>query len=343
MVGKFLYEHITGNRSPQVHFSTEDESFYSGKRVLITGAGGSIGSQIAYNLSKVKGIQLDLMDRDENALHSLSLSLTDSALFELPNSVLADIRDSKRITKHFRERKPDFVIHCAALKHLSILERYPREAVLTNVIGTQNLLNASKENEVSYFLNISTDKAVYPVSMLGKTKRIAELLVIGMRSTGYQGYTSVRFGNVFNSKGSVIETFAHQMRNGVPITLTSAEVTRFFMHVDEAAVLALKALVINQEPIHILDMGEPVLLRDVIDRMQEQLSTSSPISITGMRPGEKLNESLIGASESSTHTSHSKIQAIRIGTQGIQGIDLDIPESDDEATRLVNKWISAFS
>ena len=312
------YEAITGNPSPTIYLDSRDYSFFNGKTILVTGAGGSIGSRIVNHLSKVPNIKLLAVDRDENALHSLSLAVSNSALFQETSYVLLDIRDKIGVERIFAESRPALVIHCAALKHLSVLERFPREAVMTNVLGTKNIVDNAIKYGVKTFLNVSTDKAVEPTSILGKTKRIAELVTIQARNNGYNGYTNVRFGNVFNSKGSVIETFTHQILNNAPITLTDSSMRRYFMHIDEAAALAIKSSIINAGPIHMLDMGSPVLLVDVISRIKAALNSTAEIVITGARQGEKLNEDLMNMFENSSITSDPKIRALISDQRGVE-------------------------
>ena len=312
------YEAITGNPSPTIDLDSSDYSFFNGKTILVTGAGGSIGSRIVNHLVKVPNIKLLAVDRDENALHSLSLAVSNSALFQETSYVLLDIRDKIGVERIFAESSPTLVIHCAALKHLSVLERFPREAVMTNVFGTKNLVDSAIKYGVKTFLNVSTDKAVEPTSILGKTKRIAELVTIQARNNGHNGYTNVRFGNVFNSKGSVIETFTHQILNNAPITLTDSSMRRYFMHIDEAAALAIKSSIINAGPIHMLDMGSPVLLVDVISRIKVALNSTAEIVITGARQGEKLNEDLMNIFENSSITSDPKIRALISDQRGVE-------------------------
>jgi FlaA1/EpsC-like NDP-sugar epimerase len=287
------YESILGRSVRPAFFNSPEINRLQQEKFLITGAGGSIGSKIVSLVSSLPGAKFLATDRDESSLHSLSLSLTTSALFDSDNFELLDIRDQQGIDECFSRFQPSTVIHAAALKHLSALERQPREAILTNVFGSANLLEAAVRHNVRSFINISTDKAASPTSVLGLTKHLAEIYTSKLRSEGYPGYTNCRFGNVFNSRGSVIETFFRQMQIGAPITLTEESVKRFFMHVDEAAYLTLKSLIINSGDVHIFRMGEAVLMIDIIRRMQKILSSESQILITGLRSGEKLNEILL--------------------------------------------------
>jgi len=330
MAIELKYEEITGNPTPIIGLEERDLAFLRDKTILVTGAGGSIGSRVMNQLAHVPDVNLIALDRDENALHSLSLAVSNTALFQEANYVLQDIRDKVGIDKLIKESNPSLIIHCAALKHLSVLERYPREAVLTNVLGTKNLLDSAVKYKTPGFLNVSTDKAAEPISVLGKTKRIAELLVIHHRLNGNSGFTNVRFGNVFNSKGSVIETFAHQILNGASITLTDPHMKRYFMHIDEAAALAIKSAVLNAGDIHILDMGKPILMTEIIERIQIVLNSNVDIQVTGARNGEKLNEDLMNSFENLEHTDISKIRVLASNQPGLYLKDsLDITNDAD--------------
>lgn len=333
------YEEITGNPTPIIGLDERDFTHLRGKTVLVTGAGGSIGSRITNQLAKVPDINLIASDRDENSLHSLSLAISNTALFQEANYVLQDIRDRVGVDRLIRDSNPALIIHCAALKHLSVLERFPREAVLTNVFGTKNLLDAAVRYQVPGFLNVSTDKAAEPISVLGKSKRIAELIVIKHRMNGNIGYTNVRFGNVFNSKGSVIETFAHQILNGVSITLTDPQMKRYFMHIDEAAALAIKSAVLNSGEIHILDMGEPILMTEIIKRIQIALNSQVETLITGARSGEKLNEDLMNSFENLEKTANSKIRVLASNQPGITLEDSVNVTNDAEALTFITKTL----
>jgi len=339
MTHELRYENITGNPAPTINLDQDDFKFLKGRTVLVTGAGGSIGSRIANHLAQVPDVKLLALDRDENSLHSLSLLISNTALFQEATYVLQGIRDKIGINRILQDSKPSLIIHCAALKHLSVLENHPREAVLTNVIGTRNLLDGAEKWNVPYFLNVSTDKAAEPTSILGKTKRIAELLVINHRNMGQKGFTNVRFGNVFNSKGSVIETFQHQILNGVSITLTDPGMMRYFMHIDEAAALAIKSSAINAGAIHILDMGEPIMMLEIIERLKIALNSEAKIEVTGARSGEKLNEDLMNEFESLGKTKNSKIRTLNAIHSGIKLDDALKIDSDLAAIDFINKTL----
>lgn len=291
------YENVLNRSLRTIPFSSSDIEALRNERVLITGAGGSIGSRIAVALSKIGGVDFLATDRDESALHSLSLKLSSTALFEGNGFLLLDIRDPVGANQIFEDYKPTLVIHAAALKHLSVLEKQPREALLTNVYGTLNILEIAKNSGVKKFVNISTDKAASPVSVLGRSKYLAELLTSHFKIREGVKYTSVRFGNVFGSRGSVIETFIGQIERRMPITLTHRDVSRYFMHPDEAAFLTIKSIFIESGDVHLFDMGKPVLILDLINSLQKIMSGRSTIVYTGLRDGEKLKEDLFGGVE----------------------------------------------
>ena len=206
------YENVIGKLESDLDLQAILGGSLKSERILITGAGGSIGSKIAGSIARFPDLEMLATDRDENRLHSLSLEIMGTALFNSSQYRVLDIRDSTGVDNIISEYKPTMIIHAAALKHLAILEKQPREAYLTNFLVTRNLLRSASQNNVRRFLNISTDKAANPISILGKTKYMAEILTTNFRRNGFGQYTSVRFGNVFNSKGSVIETFTRQIK-----------------------------------------------------------------------------------------------------------------------------------
>jgi FlaA1/EpsC-like NDP-sugar epimerase len=296
------YENVLNRKVRTIPFTSSEISKLRKERILITGAGGSIGSRIAIALSKIGGVNFLATDRDESALHSLSLKLASTALFEGNNFLLLDIRDPIGVKIIADEYQPTVIIHAAALKHLSVLEKQSREALLTNVYGTLNMLEIAKNMGVSKFVNISTDKAASPVSVLGRSKFLAELLTAHYKINEKFDFTSVRFGNVFGSRGSVIETFVDQIQKGMPITVTHPDVKRYFMHADEAAFLTLKSMFVSSEDIHLFDMGEPVLIVDLIEQLQKLLGGHGSLIFTGLRSGEKINEDLFGGLEKRVET-----------------------------------------
>ncbi len=280
--------------------------YVAGRKVLVTGAGGSIGSELCRQLSQFNPAQLIMLDRDESALHAVQLSIDGHGLLDSPNLVLADLRDRGRIRSVFKEFTPDVVFHAAALKHLPLLEANPGEAVQSNVWGTQTVLEAAMEVGVATFVNISTDKAADPSSVLGYTKRIAERLTAHAANQAVSGtYVSVRFGNVLGSRGSVLGAFRSQIAEGKEVTVTHPEVTRYFMLVTEAVELVIQAGAIGRSgEVLILDMGTPVRIADVAARMIARSGKNIPVRFTGLRPAEKLHEILLAPTETDHRPFH---------------------------------------
>jgi FlaA1/EpsC-like NDP-sugar epimerase len=276
----------------------------AGRKVLVTGAGGSIGSELCRQIHRFGPAELLMLDRDESALHAVQLSITGRAMLDGSDTILADIRDLDALTRIFLDRRPDVVFHAAALKHLPLLESYPLEAWKTNVVGSANVLDAAARAGVKTFVNVSTDKAANPTSVLGYSKRVAERLTADYASRETGTFVSVRFGNVLGSRGSVLKTFEKQIRSGGPVTVTDPEVSRFFMTISEACQLVLQAAAIGGDgEAMVLDMGEPVKIADVARTLIERHAPEERIDVvfTGLRHGEKLHEELFGDGEPRDH------------------------------------------
>lgn len=290
---------------------TEFESiagFVTNRRVLVTGAGGSIGSELCRELLRFSPAEVIMLDRDESGLHGTQVSISGHGLLDTDEVVLADIRDGKTIEAIFLDRRPEVVFHAAALKHLPMLEQYPQEAWQTNVLGTLNVLRAARAAGVETFVNISTDKAANPTSVLGYSKRLGEKLTAWFAQDTKRAYLSVRFGNVIGSRGSMLPTFAAQIAAGGPLTLTHRDVTRYFMTIPEACQLVVQAGAIGRPgEVLILDMGEPVRIMDVAERMIAMSGRAISITVTGLRQGEKLHEELVGLGEADERPIHPKI------------------------------------
>ena len=304
--------------------------YLTAKRVLITGAGGSIGSELARQVHRFGPESLVLLDRDESALHTVQLSIYGHGLLDGNDTVLADIRDVESLDEVFTTHRPQIVFHAAALKHLPMLERYPAEGWKTNVLGTLNLLRLSDRHQVEHFVNISTDKAADATSVLGATKRTAEQLTAWYAHQSDGRYMSVRFGNVLGSRGSMLHTFNAQIAHGGPITVTHPDVTRFFMTIPEACELVVQAGAMGESgEVMVLEMGDPVRILDVARRMIS-LSGAADIEIvfTGLRTGEKLAETLFGEGEESVSTAHPMVRSVRIPP-------LDPAQLDDTVSQLV--------
>ncbi len=288
--------------------------YLAGRTVLVTGAGGSIGAELTRHVLRFAPAQLLMLDRDESGLHALQLSICNEAMLSSREVVLADIRDAATIDRLFAELRPDVVFHAAALKHLTALERYPYEAWQTNVLGTANVLEAARRCGVERFVNISTDKAANPTSVLGYSKRVGERLVAGAAARTDRGaYLSVRFGNVVGSRGSVLSTFSEQIAAGGPLTVTHPEVTRFFMSIPEAVRLVIQAAAIGRccEAL-VLDMGEPVRIEDIARQLCTLADRPAEIRYTGLRDGEKMHEELFGAGEIDLRPVHPAVSHVKV-------------------------------
>ena len=300
--------------------------YLTGKRVLVTGAGGSIGSEIARQVNQFGPAELVLLDRDETGLHTTQLSISGHGLLDTKEVVLADIRDLPSLMEIFEDRRPDVVFHAAALKHAPMLEQYPDEAWKNNVLGTLNVLNAARAVGVGTFVNISTDKAANPTTVLGYSKRIAEKLTAWMSAQETDArYLSVRFGNVIGSRGSAIPAFTAQIEAGGPVTVTHPDVTRFFMTIPEASKLVIQAGAIGDPgEVLILDMGRPVRILDVAKRMIAASGKDVEIVYTGLRHGEKLHEVLIDTDEIADRSKHPKVSHTRIQPLDPALLDIDV-------------------
>lgn len=320
---------LLGRRPVQTDVATVAGHF-AGKRILVTGAGGSIGSELCRQLHQFHPAELIMLDRDESALHAMQLTLHGRALLDSDETVLADIRDAHRITEVFEQFQPQIVFHAAALKHLPLLERYPAEALKSNIWGSLTVLEAAAASGVESFVNISTDKAADPVSVLGYSKRIAERLTAYLSDRADGTYLSVRFGNVLGSRGSVLTALSAQVAAGGPVTVTHPQVSRYFMTADEAVQLVLQAAVIGSGgEVLVLDMGERVLIDDIARRLAVHADSEIDIVYTGLRPGEKLAEVLLGQGELDAPRTHHAL--IRHATVAPLHPDL-VSGIDPEAT-----------
>jgi FlaA1/EpsC-like NDP-sugar epimerase len=279
-----------------------------GKRVLVTGAGGSIGSELCRQVHGFGPERLVMLDHDESNLHRLQLEMTGEAMLDTDDLVVADIRDASRVRQIIEQVQPDIIFHAAALKHLPMLERHPCEGVKSNVLGTLNLVRAAIDVGVGRFVLISTDKAADPTSVLGATKQLAELVMKAVPASDTV-VAAVRFGNVLGSRGSLLSILGEQLRNGEPVTITDPEVSRFFMTIEEAVGLVLEAAHLARGgETFVLDMGEPVRIVDLVENYARQLRLAAvDIRYTGLRPGEKLHEVLFSDHEQRLPTAHPRI------------------------------------
>lgn len=323
---------------------TDLDSVYhlvSGKTVLVTGAGGSIGSEICRQIAKGNPARLILLGHGENSIfqiyHELKRAFSDGQipLSEL-HPVIADVRDWVRLEHVFQEFQPEIVFHAAAHKHVPLMEANPADAITNNILGSHFLLEACMAHDVDRFVLISTDKAVNPVNVMGVTKRMAELLVLQAASRSGRPYVAVRFGNVLGSRGSVVPFFQRQIEQGGPVTVTHPEVTRYFMTIPEAVQLVLQAAVLGEEgDLFMLDMGEPVkivdLARDLIRLSGLTPEKDIEIVFTGLRPGEKLKEELYQSHEDYAPTTHNKILKVT----GAHYYSQDLDQAVEALYRLV--------
>ena len=288
--------------------------YLTGRRVLVTGAGGSIGSELCRQINRFGPASLVMLDRDESALQAVQLSIEGRGLLDSRDLVVACIRDAQRMTEVFDEHRPEVVFHAAALKHLPLLEMHEGEGWKTNVWGTQNLLDVSGKFDVERFVNISTDKAADSTSVLGHTKRVAEQLTSFAGKTQDGTYLSVRFGNVLGSRGSVLPLFREQIAQGGPVTVTHPEVTRYFMTIPEACELVIQAgaLASHDGKVLVLDMGEPVKISDLARRLVKESGKRIEVVYTGLRPGEKLHEVLFSPDEQAEVSEHPLISWVDV-------------------------------
>ena len=288
------------------------ENLIKNKVILVTGGGGSIGSELCRQIAKYKPEKLIMLDIYENSLYDIEQELKTKYPKLKLDAIVASIRDKKRLESIFEKNKPYLVFHAAAHKHVPLMERSPLEAIKNNVFGTYNLVNVSDKYDVKRFIQISTDKAVNPTNIMGATKRLCEMIIQAKNKVSSTEFAAVRFGNVLGSNGSVVPLFKKQIADGGPVTVTHKEITRFFMTIPEAVGLVLQAMTYaNGGEIFVLDMGEPVKIYDLAESLI-RLSGFIPgedieIKFTGLRPGEKLYEELLMSEEGLEKTAHNKI------------------------------------
>jgi FlaA1/EpsC-like NDP-sugar epimerase len=329
--------------------------YLTGKRILVTGAAGSIGSELSRQVARFKPAELVLYEHAETALFHIENELRAIHPGLLLRAVVGDIRDRSRVNNIFNTHRPEVVFHAAAYKHVPMMEENPAEAANNNVRGSRVVAEAADRFGASHFVMISTDKAVKPTNIMGASKRAAELFVQNLGRRSKTHFVTVRFGNVLGSNGSVIPTFREQIRSGGPVTVTHPEVTRFFMSIPEAAQLVLQAGSMGEGgEIFLLDMGEPVKIVDLAETMI-RLSGFKPyeeidIKFVGLRPGEKLYEELLLDGEGIKPTSHEKIQ-VALSTEQpwdelLQNLDALYDASQnyriDEVVDLLQRLVPEF-
>ena len=320
-----------------------------GRRVLITGAGGSIGGELARQVAGFDCAHLTLVDSSESALFAIDREVAETYPGVSRTAVLCDVRHAGRLQGHFAAQTPDLVFHAAALKHVSMVERHPCEGVLTNVIGTWNVAEAARLCGAAQMVLISTDKAVDPTNVMGATKRLAEAVIQAQQTHGGKTrFSAVRFGNVLGSAGSVVPIFKSQIERGGPVTLTHPDMTRFFMTIPEAVQLVLHATAASAEDrdaqarLFILDMGQPVRIMDLARQMialsGRTLGQDIEIEVTGLRPGEKLTETLLDEDEQATPCAPKVMQVVSNSAVGItpghlQTLEALAEQADAEGVR----------
>ena len=303
----------------------------TGKTIIITGAAGSIGSELARQIMKFHPLNLLLIDQAETSMHQLELESTENYRDKYPRFLLADIRNASRMENIFRESKPDIIYHAAAYKHVPVMESNPSEAILTNVNGTRILADLAVKYGSKKFIMISTDKAVNPTSVMGASKRIAEIYAQSLNRDGEPRFITTRFGNVLGSNGSVIPLFQSQIEKGGPVTVTHPEITRYFMTIPEACALVLEAGTMGKGgEIFIFDMGKSIRIVDLAKKMISlsglTLGKDIQVRFTGLRPGEKLYEELLNSKENTIPTHHPRILIAKVREYNPEEVATQIEE-----------------
>lgn len=349
--GPFALREVDSNEllaRPPIHLDRERvRKLITGKRILVTGAGGSIGSEICRQVASFSCAHLAMIDNSEFGLFRIEQEIA-QAFPTLSNAArLCDVRDGDRVRHFMLSERPDIVFHAAALKHVPLMEAHPADSFLTNVVGSANVADAASTAGVRNFVFISTDKAVDPPNVMGATKRLAERTVCQRRREGGTRFNVVRFGNVLGSAGSVVPTFQAQIARGGPVTLTHPDIERFFMTIPEAVQLVLhataKSAIDDVEGVLVLDMGAPVKIMDLALRLIE-LHGKVPgkdieIKVTGLRPGEKMTEALFDTTEAPRHCDPGVIEVVdenadvRISDSAVRQIENLARKGDDDAVR----------
>ena len=329
-------EDLLGRESIQIN-NENINKYINNKRVLVTGAAGSIGSELCRQIVKYNPKELIILDINENDLYFLKLFLERHYDVEI-NFEIANIREKNKLEFLFKQYKPDLVYHAAAHKHVPLMEKNIEEAVKNNVFGSKNLLDMADKYQVEKFVLISTDKAVNPTNVMGATKRLSEIILENINKDSKTKYMAVRFGNVLGSNGSVVPLFKSLIKEGKDLTVTHEDVTRYFMTISEAAQLVLEAGYIGQGgEVFVLDMGEPIKIMDLAEKMIElsglRIGKDIDIKITGLRPGEKLYEELLYDISSCQKTENDKIYISQISRE-----DLDLEKGLNKLSNYLIKF-----
>jgi FlaA1/EpsC-like NDP-sugar epimerase len=329
-------EDLLGRESIQIN-NENINKYINNKRVLVTGAAGSIGSELCRQIVKYNPKELIILDINENDLYFLKLFLERHYDVEI-NFEIANIREKNKLEFLFKQYKPDLVYHAAAHKHVPLMEKNIEEAVKNNVFGSKNLLDMADKYQVEKFVLISTDKAVNPTNVMGATKRLSEIILENINKDSKTKYMAVRFGNVLGSNGSVVPLFKSLIKEGKDLTVTHEDVTRYFMTIPEAAQLVLEAGYIGQGgEVFVLDMGEPIKIMDLAEKMIElsglRVGKDIDIEIIGLRPGEKLYEELLYDISKCQKTENDKIYISQISRE-----DLDLEKGLAELRNYLIKF-----
>ena len=306
----------------------------TGKIILITGGAGSIGSEMVRQITPFNPAQIIVVDQAESPLYELELEINEQGRLKKFETVIGDVSSEERMRRVFEAFRPQIVFHAAAYKHVPLMENNPSESILTNVHGTKVIADLSDEFKVDKFVMISTDKAVNPTSIMGATKRIAEIYCQSLNQVSHTRFITTRFGNVLDSNGSVIPRFKKQIEDGGPVTVTHPEVTRFFMTIPEACQLVLEAEALgNGGEIFIFDMGKSVRIIDLAEKMIKlsglTLGKDIQIVFSGLRPGEKIHEELLNNHEKTMPTHHAKIMIAKVREYDFNSVSKNISELID--------------
>ena len=326
-------------------------AMFSGKTVLVSGAGGSIGGEICSQLIEYGLKKLILLDIDETELHDLALKLLDyeKEWSEKIVPVVCDIRNREKVERVFETYRPDFVFHAAAYKHVPLMELYPEEAVINNICGSYNVFNAAKKTGVAKVVVISTDKAVNPTNVMGATKRVVEMIAAAMNDKKTE-FCCVRFGNVLGSRGSMLPLFLNEIRAGKSITVTDRNIIRYFMSIPEAVDLVFRAaLIAKGGEVMVLDMGKPVNIYDFARKLIAVFGDGgTSIKITGLRPGEKMYEELLADKDNTEPTENKKIFRAKVNDSGIKSSEAEsfvnsLPgKTPEELVKILHETVPEF-
>lgn len=334
------------NRSTTTVDLAEISKYLSGKRVMVTGAGGSIGSELCRQVAKLDPELLILFGRGENSLYHIDMELRESDPQLNRELIIGDIRDNSKVFQITKRYRPHIIFHAAAHKHVKFMEIHPDEAVKNNILGTQNLIDAAIKHQVEAFILVSSDKSVNPTSVYGASKRVTEKLIQSKANRNGTKFIAVRFGNVIGSRASVLPNFKRQIAKGGPVTVTHREATRYFMTIPEAVQLLIQAGAMgNGGEILMLDMGEPIkildLARDLIRLSGLELDKDIKIDFTGLEPGEKLYEELLTPQEGVTATKHQRIFVTQMENIAEEQLLSQISELSELADALDTEGIVA--